>query len=128
MTEKVAITYGEKLKDLLLSWGLSDTWAGYMVDFSALFIIFLISVIVYYIAKYIINRVLQRLIKRSVSQWDDHLYEQKVFTRLALLIPALLLNVTIDASVTSHPMAVKYIQLGINLYIAFILILVGFVP
>ncbi len=124
MTEKVAITYGEKLKDLLLSWGLSDTWAGYMVDFSALFIIFLISVIVYYIAKYIINRVLQRLIKRSVSQWDDHLYEQKVFTRLALLIPALLLNVTIDASVTSHPMAVKYIQLGINLYIAFILILV----
>jgi miniconductance mechanosensitive channel len=124
MNDSTATAYSEKLKNLLLDWGLSETWAVYLVDFSALIIIFLISIIVYYIVKYIINIVLKRLIKRSRSKWDDHLYEQKVFTRLALLIPALLLNVTVESALASQPVATKYIQLGINLYIAFILLLV----
>lgn len=122
-TTEFANTYGEKLKDLLLTWGVNETWAGYMVDFSSLIIIFIISVIIYYIAKYIINRVLKRLIKRSANKWDDHLYEQKVFTRLALIIPALLLNISVNSEIISYPIAIKYIQLGINLYIAFILLL-----
>lgn len=124
MKETVAVTFSGKLKDLLLNWGLNDTWAGYIVDFSSLIIIFFISVIIYYIARYFINRILKKLIERSVSKWDDHLYEQKVFTRLALLIPALLVIVSMDALITSHPLAVKYIQMGINLYITCILILV----
>jgi len=124
MTETATITYSETVKEVLLGWGMNETWAGYLVDFSTFIIIFLISVIVYYVTKFIINRILKRLIQRSASKWDDHLYEQRVFTRLALLIPALLLNVTIEASITSHPVAIKYIQMGLNLYVTFILLLV----
>lgn len=124
MREKAVITYSEQLKEMLLNWGFNDTLAGYVVDFSSLIIIFLISVIVYYVVKFIINRVLKRLIDSSLSKWDDHLYEQKVFTRLALLIPAIFLIVTLEASITSHPTAVKYIQMGLNLYVSFILLLV----
>ncbi|MBL7137371.1 MAG: mechanosensitive ion channel family protein [Bacteroidales bacterium] len=124
MTETAATTFSEKFRNLLLNWGMNDTWAGYFVDFSVLILILFISVIVYYIAKYIINRVLKRLIKRTPSTWDDHLYSQKVFTRLALLIPPLIMNVSIESVLSSYALAVKYIHLGINLYIAFILILV----
>ncbi len=123
-TTGVAITYSEKFRELLLSWGFNETWAAYVVDFAALIVIFIISVIIYYIAKYIINRVLKRLVHRSSNQWDDHLYNQKVFTRLALLIPALLLQVTVESVITTYPVAIKYLQLGINLYITFILLLV----
>lgn len=120
----VTIAFSEKLKQLLLDFGISDSVAGYLVDFSSLILIFLFSVIIYYIVKYIINRVLKKLIERSASKWDDHLYEQRVFTRLALLIPALVVIVSLDTLITSHPIVVKYIQMGISLYISFIIILV----
>ncbi|MFH1937544.1 MAG: mechanosensitive ion channel family protein, partial [Bacteroidota bacterium] len=70
-----------------------------------------------------INRVLKRLIRRTASKWDDHLYEQRVFTRLALLIPALVLQVSVESAISTYPLAIKYLQLGINLYFSFILIL-----
>ncbi|TSA29586.1 MAG: mechanosensitive ion channel family protein [Bacteroidetes bacterium] len=124
MSETATGIFSEKLKDLLLNWGVGDTWTGYLVDFSVLILIFLISIIIYYIVKIIINRILKRLILRSASKWDDHLYEQKVFTRLALLIPALFLQLSMESAISSYPIAIRYMQLGINLYITFILLLV----
>ena len=46
------------LKATLTGWGFSDTFAGYIADFSSLIIILLSSIIVYYIAKFIINHFL----------------------------------------------------------------------
>lgn len=117
-------SFSEKLKQVLLDWGVSDSAAAYLVEFSSLILIFLSSVIVYYIVKFIVNRILKRLVERSTSKWDDHLYEQRVFTRLALLIPALVVNVSLEMLIPSHPVAVKYIQMGVSLYIAFIIMLV----
>ncbi|MFC2102005.1 mechanosensitive ion channel family protein [Bacteroidota bacterium] len=121
---EIANTYSNTFKDQLITWGFNESLAEYIVDFSALILVFIVSLILYYIVRYIINRVLKQLIKRSVSKWDDHLYEQKVFTRLALLIPAFLLNITLESALSTHPVLVKYLQLGIALYITFIFILV----
>jgi len=117
-------SFSEKLKQALLDLGISESASGYLVEFSSLILIFLSSVVVYYIVKFIVNRVLKRLVERSASKWDDHLYEQRVFTRLALLIPALVVNVSLEMLIPSHPVAVKYIQMGVSLYIAFIIMLV----
>ncbi|MBN1200023.1 MAG: mechanosensitive ion channel [Bacteroidales bacterium] len=120
----ITMIFSETLKQFLLDSGVGDSAAGFLADFSSLILLFLSSVIIYYIVKYIINRVLKKLIERSASKWDDHLYEQRVFTRLALLIPALVVNVSLDTFIQSHPIAVKYIQMGVSLYMAFIIILV----
>jgi miniconductance mechanosensitive channel len=112
------------LKSTLTEWGFSDTFAGYLADFSSLIIILLSSVIVYYIAKVVINQILKRLVERSSSKWDDHLYEQKVFTRLALLLPALVLQVSLAHSISKYPEAIKLIELGLHLYMTFIILLV----
>lgn len=124
MIEMITMIFSETLKQFLLDSGVGDSAAGFLADFSSLILLFLSSVIIYYIVKYIINRVLKKLIERSASKWDDHLYEQRVFTRLALLIPALVVNVSLDTFIQSHPIAVKYIQMGVSLYMAFIIILV----
>ncbi|MFH1160648.1 MAG: mechanosensitive ion channel domain-containing protein [bacterium] len=124
MTEKAAITLSEKLRVLMLHWGMNETAFNYIVDFSGLIVIFLISILVYYITKFIINRILKRLIQRSKSKWDDYLYEQRVFTRVVLLIPALILQISADSVVTTHPVALKYLHLGLTLYITFVIILV----
>ncbi len=112
------------LKSTLTEWGFSDTFAGYLADFSSLIVILLSSVIVYYIAKVVINQILKRLVERSSSKWDDHLYEQKVFTRLALLLPALVLQVSLAHSISKYPEAIKFIELGLHLYMTFIVLLV----
>jgi miniconductance mechanosensitive channel len=111
-------------KATLLEWGFSDSFAGYLADFSSLIIILISSIIVYYIAKIIINKVLKSFIEKSSSKWDDHLYEQKVFTRLALMLPALVLNVSLAPSISKYPEAIKFIELGLHLYMTFIIITV----
>lgn len=113
------------LKATLVNWGLTPGYAGYMADFSSLIIILAASIIVYYISKIIINNFLKRLIEKSTSKWDDHLYEQKVFTRLALLLPALVLEVSLDASIHDYPAAIKIIESGLNIYIVLIILLVA---
>jgi miniconductance mechanosensitive channel len=111
-------------KSTLTDWGFSETFAGYVADFSSLIIVLLASIIVYYAAKLIINQFLRRLVEKSVSKWDDHLYEQRVFTRLALLLPALVLEVSLAPSISNYPDAIKYIGLGLHLYMLFVILLV----
>jgi miniconductance mechanosensitive channel len=118
------ITFGEKLKELLLRLNLSDKVSTYIVDFSVLIIIFLSSVIIYYILKFILNRILKKIIDKSVSKWDDYLYEEKVFTRLALLFPALVLQAFLNSVVTSHPHAIHMIDVVLKLYMISIVLLV----
>jgi miniconductance mechanosensitive channel len=112
------------LRAKLTEWGFSDTFAGYLADFSSLIIILFSSIIVYYIAKFIINHLLKRLVERSASKWDDHLYEQRVFTRLAMLLPALVLQVSLVPSISKYPEAIKFIGLGLHLYMTYIVLLV----
>lgn len=111
-------------KSTLTEWGFSNQFSTYLVDFSTLIIILVSSVVVYYMAKLLINHFLKRLVKRSNSKWDDHLYEQKVFTRLVMLLPALVLQVSLTSTISKYPEAIKYIELGLHLYIIFIILLV----
>lgn len=117
-------TFSEKLRELLLQLGLSEKISGYIVDFSVLFIICLISVILYYILKFILNRFLKRLVDRSVSKWDDYLQAEKVFTRLALLIPAIIIQIFLTSTVTTHPHAIHLIDVTLKLYMIAIVLLV----
>jgi len=110
------------MKSTLTEWGFSDTFAGYVADFSSLIIILISSIIVYYIAKLFINYFLKRLVEKSTSKWDDHLYTNKVFTRLALLLPALVLQVSLAPSISEYPQAIKYIELVLHLYITFVIL------
>jgi miniconductance mechanosensitive channel len=112
------------MKSTLTEWGLNEHFARYVADFSSLFIILASSIVVYYVAKIIINQVLKKLVQRSASKWDDHLYEQRVFTRMAMLLPALVLQVSLDATITEYPEAIRIISLGLRLYMILIILLV----
>lgn len=128
MNEISTETLNTGMKATLTQWGLPEKFAGYLADFSSLIIILIVSIIVYYIAKIIINQILKRLVERSTSKWDDHLYEQKVFTRLALLLPALVLQVSLAPSIADYPAAIRVIELGLHLYMVsiFLLVVVSF--
>lgn len=125
LEEMTTQTINSGLKATLVDWGFNVTLAGYMADFSSLLIILLASIVVYYVSKIIINHVLRRLVERSSSKWDDHLYNQKVFTRLVMLLPALVLQVSLKASIADYPEAIRIIGIGLELYMVLILLLVA---
>jgi len=124
MKEFHAYTFTERFRELLLQWGFSGKIANYIVDFSGLFVVLVISVILYYILKFILRRFLRRLIIRSKSKWDDYLYENKVFTRLCLIVPALVIHIFLTSVISDYPRAIHFIEVVLGIYSAAILILV----
>ena len=117
--------FGSGLKSLLLSWGFGENAANYIADFSSLFFVLLIAMIIYQLVKFLINRVLKRMVDKSENKWDDHLYGQKVFTRLALLLPLMILQVSLGLTISDYPYAVKIIAIILKLSETAVFLLVG---
>lgn len=125
MKEFHSFTFTERFRDLLLQWGFSGRIANYVVDFFGLFIVFVSSIIIYYVLKFSINRFLKRVVIRSKSRWDDYLYENKVFTRLCLIVPALIIDVSLSSIISDYPKAIHFIEVVLEIYTASIMILVA---
>jgi miniconductance mechanosensitive channel len=118
-------SFTEQFRDLLVNWGFSGKISNYIVDFFGLFVVFVSSIIVYYILKFIINRFLKNVIVRSKSKWDDYLYENKVFTRLCLIVPALIIDLFLTSIISDYPKAIHFIEVVLEVYSATIMILVA---
>jgi miniconductance mechanosensitive channel len=118
----------ESLVSTIANWltrlGVSPETAIKTAGISDFLMVLLISAILYYIAKFFILRVLKRIAKRTVSNWDDVLIEQKVFQRMAFLIPGILIYQTIPVTLDEFP---GFIPVGLkltNLYIIVIFLLI----
>ena len=72
--------------------GLTHSSAFYLWNLTDFLAVLIISAILYYISKWIISKVLKHIADRTVNVWDDILYEYKVFHRMALLIPGLMIR------------------------------------
>ncbi|MCX6245461.1 MAG: mechanosensitive ion channel [Bacteroidetes bacterium] len=125
MTEFHVYTFKDRFRELLVQWGFSGKVSAFISDFFGLFIVLVASVIVYYILKLIIRRVLKRLVLRSASKWDDYLYENKVFTRLCLIVPALIIELFLQPTISGYPRTIHFIEVVLEVYSAGILILVA---
>jgi len=119
------LSYAEKFRDFLHHHGFSNKVAIYIVDFSGLVIVLLSSMIVYMVLRYAINRFLKQLVVKSTSKWDDYLYDNKVFTRLALIVPALVMKVALPAFISDYPGAIHFLESVLGIYTACIMILVA---
>ena len=118
-------TFSERFKDILVQWGCSTRISSLIVDFFGLFIVFVASLIVYSILRFIIRRVLKRLVLRTASKWDDYLYENKVFTRLALLIPAILLHMSLSSTIAEYPRVIHLLDMLLEVYSVLVMLLVA---
>lgn len=117
------LTFNERFRETLITWGFGEKLATWTVDFSSLLLLLAITIIIYYILKFVITRILKNLIRRSRSKWDDYLYEHKVFSRLALVIPALILKIFLPVLIADYPQAIRYLNMGLKVYVILILAL-----
>ena len=79
------------IKELFIESGLSYSLSSLLSTVALVIIVTIISWSANYIAKLIINTIVTRIVRRTTSQWDDIFLEQKVFTRLSHLAPALVI-------------------------------------
>jgi miniconductance mechanosensitive channel len=78
-------------KELFLQTGLSYSFSSFLSTIALVLIVLLLSWVSNLIAKVIILKIVTRIVKKTTSTWDDIFLEQKVFTRLSHLAPALVI-------------------------------------
>jgi len=84
--------------DILRGWiidqGMDLSAANFLARGLIIVLIIVLSFIVYLLAKHFILRGLTAIISRTATQWDDVILRKKVFNRLALLTPAIVIYIS----------------------------------
>ena len=79
------------IKELFLEAGLSYHLSLLLSTLALAIVVTALSWLANWIAKMLINTVVTRIIEKTKTQWDDIFHQQKVFTRLSHLAPALVI-------------------------------------
>ncbi|MBK8882840.1 MAG: hypothetical protein IPN67_10770 [Bacteroidales bacterium] len=79
------------IKEFFIQAGLSYSLSSMLSTLALVVIVSILSWVANFIAKLLINTIVTRIVRRTTSQWDDIFLEQKVFTRLSHLAPALVI-------------------------------------
>ncbi len=90
----------DSLRDLLISlkgyfidWGIGDFWSGILVNLLGALVLFVVSWLAYLLVRRVVLRAIRFLLIKSDNDWGNVLIENKVFSRLTNIVPALVVHV-----------------------------------
>ncbi|MGD2034455.1 MAG: mechanosensitive ion channel [Bacteroidales bacterium] len=112
------------VKDILLNWGIKDIYANYINITFGIIVILLLAWLSDIVARKIIVSLIGRIIKKTSTNWDDILYEKKVFDRLSHLAPAIVLHYSIGFVLTDYERLSVILQGAVIIYMIIIGLLV----
>ncbi len=104
------------LSDNLNRLNLDDKLTNYIEGFILIIILLLILIVTDFISRRIIVNAIKTYVKKSKNEYDDILLENKVFNRLAHIIPAVIIFYSID-NIFDLPDLVNFIRLVVKLYL-----------
>lgn len=106
--------------------GISPTSAGQIADISDFILVLAIGCGLYYLSKLIILKVIKRFSAHTATQWDDALLHNKVFQRMAFLVPGILIYQAIPYTLDEFPGFMAIARELINVYILIVFVLIIF--
>jgi len=110
--------------DALMSWlvgrGLPPTSAQVVGAFVALVLVLLVSVVAFVVAKRILLRLVKVAARRTKTTWDDVLVEERLFSRLAHLVPAIVIQAAAPGALANYPSAAALVATGTSVYMALV--------
>ncbi len=108
------------MNQLLSTWltktGLPDPYILPISTAVKAFAVLFLAVLVYVLAKRILVAAISRLINRTESELDDILIRRKVFHRLALLAPAIIIHKLIPFALGAYPALANLCEIAISVY------------
>ena len=104
---------------------LSSTASGTAITtIVAAVIVLMVSFIAFYISRRIARNIVPHIIKRTRTNKDNILVEANLFNRLALLVPALVIQFFIPVVLAKYPQAITIATKVINLYFIVVTVMV----
>jgi miniconductance mechanosensitive channel len=105
------------LKEFFLDAGLSYSLSMFLSTIGLVLIVLLLSWLSNQIAKVIILKIVTRIVKSTASTWDDIFLEQRVFTRLSHMAPALVIWFMAGWALKTYPIWLIIVHRLTYLYI-----------
>lgn len=100
--------FGQNVKEWLMSLGMSNDLTSVFRDLTDFVLLLITITIVYQLAKLFILKVLRKITQRSSAKWDDAMYKNKVFHKIALLIPPVLFDIFAPYTLGEFPEFLKW--------------------
>lgn len=98
------------LKEFLINSGLNSGLSAFLSMVALVIIVVFLSWLSNLIAKAVIRYVVENIVKRTTSIWDDIFVEQKVFSRLSHLAPALVIWFMAGWALKDYPTWLSIVQ------------------
>jgi len=114
----------QKLEQYFHSLSLSDNLAILLRTIILAVIIAILAYLADLITKHIILRLISRFVTRTKVKWDDILIRRKVFTRLAHLVPALIIYYMAGFVLADYPVTENIVIAITKIYMIMIMMLV----
>lgn len=116
----------DRIDNFLVNWlteiGLEPATALIIKEFFWVVLILFLAFLGYYIAKFFIIRMVHAIVKRTKTRWDDILAEKKVFVKLALLAPAIIINFLSDHMLADFEFLNRIIDIALTIYMVIIFV------
>lgn len=107
-------------KNLFVHAGLSYSLSSFLSTIALVLIVLILSWLSNLLAKAIILQVVTRIVKKTKNTWDDVFLEQKVFTRLSHLAPALVIWFMAAWALKAYPLWMAAVHRLTYLYMVII--------
>ena len=114
----------DSLRDLLISlkgyfidWGIGDFWSGILVNLLGALVLFVVSWLAYLLVRRVVLRAIRFLLIKSDNDWGNVLIENKVFSRLTNIVPALVVHVLSPVVFDKLASLVAFIQGASKVYL-----------
>jgi miniconductance mechanosensitive channel len=104
------------IKELLLSWGVREEYVSYFNFFSGIATILILALLSDLISRMLILTIIARIVEKTANNWDDIIFDRKVFNRLSHLAPAIIIYFSISHVLTDFPRLEKFLLNSVNIY------------
>lgn len=115
-----------QFNEIIYEWLLKATFSGSLALQLSNLIVFgltiILGVALYFVLKYIGLRIIKTIALKTVSNWDDIMIKQKVFQRIILLIPAMMIYNVGPETVTEIQGLSRFVQLALQVYMLFVFV------
>jgi miniconductance mechanosensitive channel len=115
--------YSDWLREFLYQLYIPNALIPLVRDLILLSTLFIICFISFYIAKLLIRTVIHTIVSKTKTDWDDKLFSNRFFNRLAYIVPAILIIKLLPYVLPYYPGWIRFIQAITNLYIVFVILL-----
>lgn len=100
----------QQIKSILINWGISQHYFELIRTILIIALVIILCLLLNYIAKLIISKIIKRIVDKSETDWDDIIYEKKVFNHLSHFVPALLIYNTVKFDLVYYPSFISIVQ------------------